>query len=290
MPLAAEESLREAVALELDRFTPMPAEQAWFDHRVTGRDANAQRLRLQLAVAASAPVEAKLAELRELGATILGVGVEDDVAGVSTPFNLLPADKRDRPAVSRSTLAVRFLAVAAALLALAALVVPLWLKRDAAIALYPRLESARAGAEVAERLAREIERRHGLSADSWMELNQQLLVGLRSQSASSWMIQVLVVLAVALGIASVLGVSVIQKSREIGILKATGTTTRTVQRIFLLEGAIVGAAGSVLGAVIGSAMGIAFANLAKGPGGAPLFPVDLTPGLYLGASAVAIVT
>ena len=158
MPLAAEESLHEAVALELDRFTPLPAEQAWFDHRVTGRDANAQRLRLQLAVAASAPVEAKLAELRELGATILGVGVEDDVAGVSTPFNLLPADKRDRPAVSRSTLAVRFLAVAAALLALAALVVPLWLKRDAAIALYPRLESARAGAEVAERLAREIEK------------------------------------------------------------------------------------------------------------------------------------
>ena len=142
----------------------------------------------------------------------------------------------------------------------------------------------------AERLAREIERGHGLAADSWMSLNQQLLVGLRSQSASSWMIQVLVVLAVALGIASVLGVSVIQKSREIGILKATGTTTRTVQRIFLLEGAIVGAAGSVLGSILGSAMGLAFANLARGPAGAPLFPVDLTPWLYLGASAVAIVT
>ncbi|MGA8892821.1 MAG: ABC transporter permease [Anaeromyxobacteraceae bacterium] len=142
----------------------------------------------------------------------------------------------------------------------------------------------------AERLAREIERGHGLAADSWMSLNQQLLVGLRSQSASSWMIQVLVVLAVALGIASVLGVSVIQKSREIGILKATGTTTRTVQRIFLLEGAIVGAAGSVLGSILGSAMGLAFANLARGPAGAPLFPVDLTPWLYLGASAVAILT
>jgi lipoprotein-releasing system permease protein len=142
----------------------------------------------------------------------------------------------------------------------------------------------------AERLAREIERRFGLSADSWMELNQQLLVGLRSQSASSWIIQSLVVMAVALGIASVLGVSVIQKSREIGILKATGTSTRTVQRIFLLEGAIVGALGSVLGSILGSAMGLAFAGLARGPGGAPLFPVDLTPGLYLGASGVAILT
>jgi lipoprotein-releasing system permease protein len=142
----------------------------------------------------------------------------------------------------------------------------------------------------AERLAREIESRYGLSADSWMELNQQLLVGLRSQSASSWIIQSLVVMAVALGIASVLGVSVIQKSREIGILRATGTSTRTIQRIFLLEGAIVGALGSVLGSVLGSAMGLAFAGLARGPGGAPLFPVDLTPLLYLGASGVAILT
>jgi lipoprotein-releasing system permease protein len=123
-----------------------------------------------------------------------------------------------------------------------------------------------------------------------MEVNQQLLVGLKSQSASSWMIQALVVLAVTLGIASVLGVSVIQKSREIGILKATGTTTRTIQRIFLLEGAIVGAVGSVLGALLGSAMALAFANLARGPTGAPLFPVDLTPGLFLGAATVAILT
>ncbi len=142
----------------------------------------------------------------------------------------------------------------------------------------------------AERVAREISRRHGLAADSWMELNQQLLIGLRSQSASSWMIQGLVVLAVALGIASVLGVSVIQKSREIGILKATGTSTGMVQRIFLLEGALVGAAGSVLGAGVGSVMAIAFAGLARAPTGEPLFPVDLTPGLYLGAAAVAIVT
>jgi lipoprotein-releasing system permease protein len=97
-------------------------------------------------------------------------------------------------------------------------------------------------------------------------------------------------MAVALGIASVLGVSVIQKSREIGILRATGTSTRTIQRIFLLEGAIVGALGSVLGSVLGSAMGLAFAGLARGPGGAPLFPVDLTPLLYLGASGVAILT
>ncbi len=142
----------------------------------------------------------------------------------------------------------------------------------------------------AERVAREIQRRWGLAADSWMELNQQLLVGLRSQSASSWMIQVLVVLAVALGIASVLGVSVIQKSREIGILRATGTSRGAVQRIFLLEGAVVGGVGSVLGAVVGSTMAVLFAGLARTTSGDPLVPVDLSPSLYLGATAVAVVT
>jgi len=142
----------------------------------------------------------------------------------------------------------------------------------------------------AERLAQEIERRHGLAADSWMKVNEQLLVALRSQSASSYMIQALVVVAVALGIASVLGVSVIQKSREIGIMKATGTTTARIQRIFLIEGAVVGAVGSVLGGLAGTGFALAFANLARSPAGEPIFPVDLTPGLFLASSLVAIVT
>src|SRR5690606_32904459 len=76
----------------------------------------------------------------------------------------------------------------------------------------------------AESLAREIAGRTGLVAESWMATNAQLLTGLRSQGASSVMIQVFVVLAVALGISSVLAVSVVQKSREIGILRATGTS------------------------------------------------------------------
>ncbi len=60
-------------------------------------------------------------------------------------------------------------------------------------------------------IAARIQRDTGLVADSWMEVNAQLLTGLRSQSSSSLMIQVFVILAVAMGIASVLVVSVIQR-------------------------------------------------------------------------------
>jgi lipoprotein-releasing system permease protein len=104
------------------------------------------------------------------------------------------------------------------------------------------------------------------------------------------MIQTFVVIAVALGIASVLGVSVIQKRGEIGILKATGTSTGTVKRIFLIQGAIVGVVGSLLGGLIGAGLGTFFAHAVKNPYGDSLFPVALTPGLYLGASAVALLT
>lgn len=140
----------------------------------------------------------------------------------------------------------------------------------------------------AEALAREVAGRTGLAAESWMAANAQLLTGLRSQSASSIMIQTFVILAVALGIASVLAVSVVQKSREIGILRATGTTTRQVMRIFLLQGGIVGLAGSAVGIAIGVGLGFFFSRLALNPDGTPTFPVTLDAVLYLRSAALAL--
>jgi lipoprotein-releasing system permease protein len=140
----------------------------------------------------------------------------------------------------------------------------------------------------ADRIAAEVVRRTGLVADSWMTTNAQLLRGLRSQGASSVMIQAFVILAVALGIASVLAVSVVQKSREIGILRATGTSTRQVLRIFLIQGAILGGIGSAIGIAIGIGLGTFFASLATNPDGSPTFPVDLDVVLYLRSAAIAI--
>jgi len=137
-------------------------------------------------------------------------------------------------------------------------------------------------------LADGITDRTGLDAESWIERNEDLLVGLRSQSLSSVMIQVFVLVAVALGIASVLTVSVVQRAREVGILRATGTRSGTVTRIFLLEGAILGIVGSLLGIAIGTALALLFQATARGPDGSPLFDVSLTPALYLRSVAVAL--
>jgi lipoprotein-releasing system permease protein len=86
---------------------------------------------------------------------------------------------------------------------------------------------------------------------SWKETNAEILQALQSQSSSSYMIQFFVLLSVTLGIASVLAVSVVQKQRQIGILKALGTRTRDVGRIFIIQGAALGFAGSLLGALAG---------------------------------------
>jgi lipoprotein-releasing system permease protein len=67
-------------------------------------------------------------------------------------------------------------------------------------------------------------------------------------------IQVFVILAVAIGIASVLVVSVIQRSREIGILRAMGMSRGRITRIFLLQGGLVGVGGSLLGSGLGAAL------------------------------------
>ena len=141
----------------------------------------------------------------------------------------------------------------------------------------------------ADALAADISDRTGLVADSWMSQNRDLMTGLRSQSASSVMIQVFVILAVALGIASVLAVSVVQKAKEIGILRATGTRAASVTRIFLLQGAILGTAGSLIGIALGTVLALFFASLAKNPDGSATFPVALTPLLYGRSVAVALV-
>ncbi len=134
----------------------------------------------------------------------------------------------------------------------------------------------------AQAIAQRIAALTGLKSESWMSTNSQLLNALRSQSLSSALIRFFVGLSVAFGIASVLAVSVVQRTREIGILRAMGATRGRVLAVFLYEGAAVGFAGSALGAVAGTAMVWVFNHY--GPG---LFYVPVPPALVLEAVALA---
>jgi len=139
----------------------------------------------------------------------------------------------------------------------------------------------------AERIAADIGERTGLRADSWMTINADLLSGLTAQSSSKSMIQFFVIVAVALGIASVLIVSVVQKSREIGILRAVGTPPRRILIVFLIQGGVLGVVGSIVGSGLGALFAKLFESLATDPTGAPRFPVQLDLALFVSSSLIA---
>ena len=136
----------------------------------------------------------------------------------------------------------------------------------------------------ADRSAARIRGLTGLKAESWMETNAQLMNALSSQSMSTRMISVFVAMSVALGIASVLAVSVTQRTREIGILRAMGTRRGQMLRVFLVQGAVLGLAGSLIGALAG--LGLVGAFNTFGP---KLFYIPLPPALIPAAMALATV-
>ena len=146
--------------------------------------------------------------------------------------------------------------------------------------------------DLAEKLAQRIAAETGLTADSWIKTNAQFVTALRSQRVSSNVIRFFIALSVAFGIASVLVVSVIQRSKEIGILRAMGATQAQMRRIFLLQGAIVGFFGSLLGSLLAAGFLMLWQLMARNPDGTPMFVIGLEPGLVAlaagGASLVGI--
>lgn len=137
----------------------------------------------------------------------------------------------------------------------------------------------------AQKIAERIARLTGLKVESWMETNTQLMNALRSQSLSTQMISVFVALSVALGIASVLTVSVVQRTREIGILRAMGSTRQQMLRVFLVQGALFGLSGSILGVAVGYALVGAFNTF-----GPKLFFIPIDAWLPVAATMIATVT
>lgn len=137
----------------------------------------------------------------------------------------------------------------------------------------------------AEDIAAQVGRLTSLQAESWIETNSQLMNALSAQSLSTNMIIVFVAISVAFGIASVLSVSVVQRTREIGILRATGATRQQILRIFLIQGAVFGLLGSMLGSVASYALVWVFNTF--GPG---LFYIPVSANLIMLAMLLATLT
>lgn len=141
----------------------------------------------------------------------------------------------------------------------------------------------------ADAVAQRLQARYPYEVESWKATNAQLVSALKAQSVSTAVIRGVVLVVVVLGIASVLVVSVVQKRKEIGILRAMGATRGQVLRIFLLQGAVVGALGSVLGVMLAWVLIGIFMAFVRGADGEPLFPIALGAGDVVSSTLVATV-
>jgi lipoprotein-releasing system permease protein len=91
-------------------------------------------------------------------------------------------------------------------------------------------------------------------SETWFELRKNLFSWMQLEKWAMFIILCLIILVAAFNIVSTLIMVVMEKTREIGILKSMGATSRSITRIFLYEGIFVGVSGTLLGLIVGYAL------------------------------------
>ena len=114
----------------------------------------------------------------------------------------------------------------------------------------------------ADSIARRIQSKLGFPfwANSWMQMNKNLFAALKLEKRVMFIILSLIVLVAAFNIISALIMIVMEKNKDIAILKSMGATSRGIMKIFIYQGLIVGAIGTFLGCIAGLSIAL---NLQK---------------------------
>jgi lipoprotein-releasing system permease protein len=118
---------------------------------------------------------------------------------------------------------------------------------------------------------------------TWISENESLLSGLQGQSISSLMIQIFVIVSVVLGISSTLAITVLQKSKQLGILKAMGIQDGDASLIFLFEGMLLGVFGAILGILLGVGLLYSFTTFSGTD-----IPISINAGFLALSAGIAI--
>lgn len=122
----------------------------------------------------------------------------------------------------------------------------------------------------------------GVSVVEWQGQNKDIRAAIISQGISGYMIEVFVLVAVALGITSTLAIAAVQKTSQIGILKAMGLPDAPAGRIFLWQAAILGVVGSAGGVLLSFAL-LGLFSLAPTP-----FTIQMQPGFIAISACIGV--
>lgn len=105
-----------------------------------------------------------------------------------------------------------------------------------------------------------------VKVENWQDSNPDVFSAVAAQQASGLMIQSFVLISLLIGIASVLSITVLQKSKQIGILKAMGIRDRDASVIFLFQGFFYGVFGTIIGTLIGTGLFLGFLKALEASG------------------------
>jgi lipoprotein-releasing system permease protein len=129
----------------------------------------------------------------------------------------------------------------------------------------------------------------GIAVENWIDNNPDFFSALNAQGASSYMIQTFVLMSVVIGIAAVLSISVVQKSRQIGILKAMGIKDRSSSQVFMFMGLFLGIGGAVVGVSLGSVLFYGFVQAISSDGDS-IIKANFNFTFILGSGVVAVLS
>lgn len=147
-----------------------------------------------------------------------------------------------------------------------------------------RVQEARA-------IAAQIERRYRYKTESWQEANEGIMGIFVIQDAIRYAVVGAILIVACFGIFNIISTVIFEKARDIAILKSIGFSEGDIQGIFLLEGVIVGVAGSLVGCALGYGLTLLMDSISFEVGGVVEtqgFVLQYSIWDYVGSSAIAI--
>lgn len=142
-------------------------------------------------------------------------------------------------------------------------------------------------------VAHQIERELGYKTQSWQEASQDLMNLVLIRNLIMYSVVSAILLVASFGIYNVISTVVLEKTKDIAILKSIGFEARDIERIFLIEGAILGLIGSISGSVLGVTLMYGLSRIAiKSPFNttSAFLPIDWSSDQLLIAIAFAMLS
>jgi len=167
--------------------------------------------------------------------------------------------------------------------------VEIGLKGNVASTIEMQVDEVFSADKIADNVKKEIND-DSLAVFDWKSKNAELLSALNGQTISSLLIQIFVLASVSITIASILAVSVMNKYKQVGILKAMGIDNTKTFLIFLFQGLILGLTGAALGIILGVSLLISFELFVKSPSGGPLIAINYDPMFLILSLSIATVS